>query len=108
MTSECGLVVAKLDDDVALRRLATSDDMLAAANQKARSVFRKRRGVGLDVFLIALGIMHVDMDDPVAFGHEGSYSKRGSEPSRLKPQSSQCAWPISATIASAAARGSGA
>src|ERR1700677_2871786 len=69
MAGDGSLVVAKLNHRAALRRLATGNEMLAAPNQKALSVFRERGGIGLDVFLVAFGIVYVDVNHPVALRH---------------------------------------
>src|SRR5271170_1596902 len=76
VAGERGLVVAKLDDDIARRRLARGDDMLAGADQEAGPEFGERDGVRLDVLLVDLGIVHVHAGDPVALWHRQTPSTR--------------------------------
>ena len=50
--------------------------MLAAADQEAGPEFGERDGVGLDVLLVDLGIVHVHAGDPVSLRHRQTPSTR--------------------------------
>jgi hypothetical protein len=69
-----GLCVAlELDDDMPARgELAFRRDGLAVAHEEARTVLLERHGVGGDIVLVALGVRHIDVGDPVALGHVGA------------------------------------
>src|ERR1700733_11542479 len=92
-----GLIIPELDHHIAGPRRAFLGQMPAGAYQELAAIFREYRAILRDIFLVAVGIVHVDASDPVAFCHLDS---------PLNLQLSACA--ISACIESAAAFGSAA
>src|SRR5436309_9009260 len=91
-----GLVVGKLDHDIARATLPLDASEFAAAHDETAAEFLEDRGIGRHVRLVAIIVVNVDATDPVAFCHLVF----------LLAQTS--AWLISAWIASAAALGSAA
>src|SRR6476620_6623654 len=59
------LVAGKLDEDIALARIAGADLEGSAAHDEASLVLCEGDPIGAQVLLVAIGIMHVDPRDPV-------------------------------------------
>src|SRR5215213_1376056 len=64
------LVGGKLDHDVAAARLALDGLVLAAADEEASAELREGDAVRRDVVLVGVGILDVDMGDPIALRHD--------------------------------------
>src|SRR3954451_1940779 len=64
------LVGEKLDHDVAAARLALDGLVLAAADEEASAELREGDAVRRDVVLVGVGILDVDMGDPIALRHD--------------------------------------
>src|SRR5436190_20309340 len=91
-----GLVVGKLDHDIARATLSFNAVELAAAHDETAAEFLEDRGIGRHVRLVAFIVVNVDASDPEAFCHLVF----------LLLQTSDCL--ISVWMASAAALGSAA
>src|SRR5215218_10857884 len=64
------LVGGKLDHDVAAARLALDGLVLAATHEEASAELREGDAVPRDVVLVGVGILDVDMGDPIALRHD--------------------------------------
>jgi hypothetical protein len=63
------LIIPELDHHIAGPRRTFLGNVAAAAHQKMAAVFREYRAVLRDIFFVAIGIVHIDARDPVAFCH---------------------------------------
>src|SRR5215203_152123 len=64
------LVGGELDHDVAAARLALDGLVLAATHEEASAELREGDAIRRDVVLVGVGILDVDMGDPIALRHD--------------------------------------